>query len=519
MRASTANLSGRIDTENQLAQGCRDFSAAYMAVKYLASHIQDHPKTITPRTIDVLAGILELRRFHRQKQVLFLYAEAADAMVLMAGHTQNPVAAPIIPRLLGILGNARGKCLRALSQSMGNLPMPFSAPLCQQFPDTVDDPLEISLDTLIDNFQQISWQGRSLLANNGNRAQMVIKFAVSKANIQELVREIRWMDALNLNNPAPDILLPVPLKIRERILFKIKGSMPQGAPDNILDGTCIAFIPCPGYYDYPNERPDTWSQNRIKAVFFKNAQFLGSLTRMGVFHTALIPLFHNRVQQGRRNDNGSYLWEHGGRLDQWLDSCRYPNFAASGPRDFEHLIPEENSKKMGHYIGEHLLSFILVIGSFFRNKAPQRRGMDENNVPCDTRDLFSPTLFRELVDGVCRAYFKGLVQTPCPQNIDLSPLPLIESLITAMGLDVHMEEILRARDQGDMSDDGFKAFLRERGITGQIMKGKEDLVLNTGPHLGEFNQPISVPLLIEHLFRFSAFCTAHLFLGHSLTED
>jgi len=142
-----------------------------------------------------------------------------------------------------------------------------------------------------------------------------------------------------------------------------------------------------------------------------------------------------------------------------------------------------------------------------------RRGMNE-----DTCDLFSRDLFRGLVDGVCRAYFQGLIQAPCPQDIDLSPLPLIESLITAMGRDTHMEEILRARDQGDMSDCEFKAFLREHGVTRQIVKGKEDIILDTGPHLGGFNQPISVPLLIEHLFRFSALCTAHRFLNHAIED-
>ncbi len=516
MRASTANQTGRVDTENLLAQGCRDFSAAYMAVKYLATHIQDHPETITPRTIDVLAGILELGLFERQKQVLFLYAEAADAMVLMAGHTRNPVTAPIIPRLLTILGDARGKCLRALSQSIGRLPVPFSPFFCRPVPGTGETPLVQSLDALTDNFKYHSWQGRSLIATDKDNTALVIKFAVSPANISELVREIRWMDALSQNNSRPDILLPVPLKIREHILFKITGPLPQGAPENILDGTCIAFIPCPGYYDYPNEQPGKWSRNRIKTVFSKNAEFLGSLARRGIFHTALIPLFHNRVQQGRRNDNGSYLWEHAGRLDQWLDSCRYPNFAASGPRDFEHLMPAENPRQLGHYIGEHLLSFILVIGSFFRNKAPLRRGMDETNTPSDTRDLFSPTLFGQLVEGVCRSYFQGLVQTPCPQDIDLSPRPLIESLIAAMGQDVHMEEIFRARDQESMSDEGFETFLRKRGVTDKIVKGKGDIVLDTGPHLGGFNQSISVPGLIEHLFRFSAFCTAHRFLGHQL---
>jgi len=139
--------------------------------------------------------------------------------------------------------------------------------------------------------------------------------------------------------------------------------------------------------------------------------------------------------------------------------------------------------------------------------------MDQNNSPCDTRDLFSPALFRDLVEGVCRAYFRGLAGKDCPRDIDLSPQPLIDALVLAMGQDVHMEEILRVRDQENMSPEGFNAFLKKRGITWEPLKGDQDIVLNTGPHLGGFNQPISVPQLIDHLFRLSAFCTAHCFLS------
>ncbi|MDD9304845.1 MAG: SidJ-related pseudokinase [Desulfobacter sp.] len=253
----------------------------------------------------------------------------------------------------------------------------------------------------------------------------------------------------------------------------------------------------------------------MKAIFFKNARLLGALSGRGVFHTALIPLFHNRAQQLRRNDNGAYLWEHGGRLDQWLDSCQFPNFGASGPRDFEHLVQMNNSQKLRHYIGEHLLSFTLVIGSYFRNKAPDRRGKDEHQLPLDTRDLFSPPLFIELLSGVCKAYFKGLANKSMAPEFDLCSFELVEALIQVMGKDKDMEEVLRVHDQNQMSQTYFSQFLKQRGISTPPLKGKQDIVLETGPHLGGFNQAISVPELIDALFRFSAILVSTCFLNEN----
>ena len=43
-----------------------------------------------------------------------------------------------------------------------------------------------------------------------------------------------------------------------------------------------------------------------------------------------IPLFHNRTQRLRRDDQGRYQWFRAGRLDQWLDSCAFPNLGLSG---------------------------------------------------------------------------------------------------------------------------------------------------------------------------------------------
>ncbi len=515
------NEKGRLHTEEQLINHALDFSAAYMAVQYLATHITDYPETITSQTIEALVTILESDRFSEQKQILFLYIETADTMVSMARQQQHSVSCSILPRLQTLLSGSSGQRLRAVGQALGKLPVRLCGPEQRELTDS--EPMPIELADLMPSLGQTDsstfvWKGRSLVILNRNRPCGVIKFAKSQNNAAELIQEVRWLAYLNNNTICIEesFQVPIPVKLSGRILFQLSSPLPGNGPAGIYKGICIAFIPCPGYFDYPNEHVAKWSSNQIETLFFKNARLLGSLTAKGIFHTALIPLFHNRVQRGRRNDNGAYLWEHGGRLDQWLDSCRFPNFAASGLRDFEHLTQVKNSRQLRHYIGEHLLSFTLVIGSYFRNHDPIRRGKDKNQCPSDTRDLFSRTLFSKLLIGVSHSYFQGLVQQSFPSSLtshlSRRACELTNELIGTMGRDENMEETLRIRDQARMTNADFRQFLKERGITEVPVKGETDLILETGPHLGGFNQPISVPGLIDYLFWFSALCVSHCFI-------
>jgi hypothetical protein len=218
----------------------------------------------------------------------------------------------------------------------------------------------------------------------------------------------------------------------------------------------------------------------ITEIFERNAWLTGGLTSMGIVPTALVPLFYNRVQKTRRNDAGVYLWEQGERLDQWLNSCRYPNFSLSAIRDFEHLILIENTKHLHHYIGTHILSFILVLGSYFGNKHPGEKGINENGRPFDARYLFDAHLFSLIV----------------------------KSVIEEMGMD----EMLRVNDQNRMDEQKFSEFFSSKGYgpkkIANLKKSKQDITLHTEPHLGGFNQGISVPKLIEFLFRQGIFQTA-----------
>jgi hypothetical protein len=73
-----------------------------------------------------------------------------------------------------------------------------------------------------------------------------------------------------------------------------------------------------------------------------------------------------------------------------------------------------------------------------------------------------------------------------------------------------MEEIFRATDQQEMSDDEFNEFLLARGFSRDnihgLAKGLEDIAILTGPHLGGFNQRISLPELIHFTETAASYC-------------
>jgi hypothetical protein len=75
-----------------------------------------------------------------------------------------------------------------------------------------------------------------------------------------------------------------------------------------------------------------------------------------------------------------------------------------------------------------------------------------------------------------------------------------------------MEEILRVTDQKVMTDDEFEFFMKQRGYSDQkineLQKGIKDIVIHSGPHLGAFNDSISLPELIESVATMSALCIA-----------
>jgi hypothetical protein len=188
----------------------------------------------------------------------------------------------------------------------------------------------------------------------------------------------------------------------------------------------------------------------------------------------------------------------------------------TGVRDFEHFTAFDAApRRLYECIGSHILSLVLIIGSYFRNQEPARRGRDTAGGPVDARDLFDPDFFRKTLSGVLEQYYQGFTGNRFRDVFPLDLDNLTGRLIDEMGVDRHMEEILRVAEQTAMTAAEFSSFLRERGFTeaeiSEMQQGERDIPILTGPHLGGFNQGISVPELIEFTAMAAALCVSDRF--------
>lgn len=500
------------------------FENLFIELNSLAATLNNNPHLIDGSIIDCFFELVDSNRHIRQKQAFFLYKAAADALVFCVLNSSWQTRSDIISRLQKAVLRSKGKKQRAISEAIGTLPIRIKGPKINI--SSVTSPLDITFARLCETRNELNqahfqWHGRTLRFNCEDQTVICVKFARTCSDIEALAAETAWMKAIKkiYNGHDCGFHVPDPVQIDGYFVFKLTHMPQYLRPENEsgLDAHAIIFHTNQSYYDYPNETSSTGlDYQELLRVFELNAGLTGALAAKGIVHTALIPLFHNRVQQARRQDHGHYLWEHGGRLDQWLDSCRYPNISSSGLRDFEHFESLENSKRVQHYIGEHLLGFILLIGSCFRNLEPDKKGFDDHGNPLDQRHLFDPDFFDTVIRQVVCSYFTGFTGKPFDYPDILYSRDLIASLINVMGVDKDMEESLRIQDQNNMTQAEFEGFLTSRGMSPEasvkLVKGQQDIRFQSGPHLGGFNQPISVPELIEMLFCLSSICVSDRYL-------
>lgn len=520
-------VSARERLEEILRSPWNDFAAKFLAVCNLHAIWQSHPLLATESNLDTLARLLRDPKLLGERQGLFLFREVAGALRALFVCEESPLAEPASQLLYHFLQHGTGAAQQAVCESMGALPLLFPAESMRFALPDMDPPSlgwqELLVLAEVADCADVYFIGRSLVTTLAEgRGLLVVKLARVGESSLGLAREGDWLDHLGAD-PSPwpvPFTIPRPVSTGSGFLFKLRD-LPLLPPASLLlhpDRLAIAFVaPC-DYYCYPNESN---SEEKISAQGFRtlmadNARLFGLLAGRGIIHDALIPLFHNRVQSDRREDGGRYDWTLRGRLDRWLESCRHPNFGCSGIRDFEHFVRlEELGTTLYKQLGAHFLSMLLVAASYFRNQEPERRGSSPDGWPMDSRHLFDAELLGAVIDEMYRNYFQGFAGVAWVGALPFDLERLTVRMIDEMGVDRHMDEVLRLVDQENMSDAEFVTFLLDRGFShrqaASCKRGMEDIVLSTGPHLGGFNQPISLPEMVEAVGVMAAMCVVGRF--------
>lgn len=515
-----------------LEEGRLDFSGALLVVSGLVREISNVPAVVDRAFLAALAAPLDLPRYRRQKQAYFLYREITGGLAAAAaGHPDPAVGALALGLLEQRLGHPHYGLHRATAEALGGLPLAISPPVfADAVPRLADNPgPPPELDAAWLRSQGVAsgttgrWIGRSLVLDAGQRGLIVVKFMRRGEAPSALAREARWMTRLvTLRKTfASPFAIPEPLGGPGDGLMRWVADLPlaEPPPPDLDPGRrALVFASAVDYFRYPNNPSgrQRLPAARVGEILERCACLLGQALARDLVHTAPIPLFHNRTQQHRRGDEGLYDWPRAGRLDQWLNSCRYPNMAQSGLRDFEHFrMRKDTTFSRYEWIGVHLISLFLVAGSYFRAAAPARAGRDITGRPVDARDLFDPVLLGEMIQSICSGYRRGFVGCPGAADLPFDLEIVVARMIEEMGVDRHMEETLRVADQREMARGDFERFLIERGCPRQtaaaMPQGDADIVLQTGPHLGGFNQPISLPELIHMTGTVAADCVARRF--------
>lgn len=493
-----------------------------MTLNEIGSLVASRPCDIRMRTVNAVATVLASPRHSRQTKAIFLYRSASQILFkIISARPESTETARSLDVLKGIATAATQPQHQAASEALGSLPLAICGPGIRFGP--LEKPPAASYRDIcnaagLPSFSRAQRIGRSLVTPlPGSRQLLVVKLGRGSSAIPDLAAESTWIKRFqNLTHRLPlDFKIPHPVCIHGEAVFRFRNSSRTTSRSRREISFGTAFLVHEDYYRYPNDHRRGWrlSSAELRRVLNMNAALLARLTAEGIVHTAPIPLFHNRIQRNRRQDQGLYQWQRGGRLDQWLFSARFPNFGKTGIRDFEHFVSIASRKyDVYEVIGMHLLSLVLVLGSHFRNKTPESFGRDEFGNPVDMRHLFDKPLFEQLLMEIAAAYYENFVGRPFPGKLPFDFSGLADRLIDSMGIDTDMEEILRSHDRQQMSTDELKDFLRQKGVPPETiqrqLKVPGDIAIQTGPHLGGFNQKISVPELITYLEIFAALSVA-----------
>ncbi len=503
------------------------FMDRYMAVFNLKAFSENYPERTAPETVEALETVLKETSFAGQRRGFFLFREAADALAsVLARAPETGLGRQAHAALIDRLDLAGGEAHQAAAEALGRLPFPVCGPRMDAAAPAGVPAMSWHKLPALRGFACAgppAFLGRSLLIPIDQKGKvLVLKMARPEDAPDALAAETRWMALLASGKYeyGDRFDIPEPLRVGDGFVFRVPDLPRNGSGGENLHPAryAVGYIARRSYFSYPNraDKGAPMAPRGFKDVMCKNAWLFGRLAAEGIIHSAPVPLFHNRIQRHRRRDLGLYEWFRGGRLDRWLASCDYPNFGPTGLRDFEHFTSIKRlDRNLYRAMGNHFLGLMLVAGSYFRNKDPERSGLDASGKPVDARDLFDPDLLAEILHGVFHQYYEGFAGEAYRETPPLDIPLLARRMIEEMGVDRYTEEIFRAADQARMDDAAFRRFLESQGFSGAeiagFQKGERDIVIRSGPHLGGFNRRISLPEMIAAVEIMTALCIAGRF--------
>ncbi len=387
-------------SEETIKKKSSDFTAKYYAVYDLLSLSETDPGMIMPETVHTLEGLMKIPEYSRMRQGFFLFRHTAEALSSFIVNCKgDPVARLAYTALTNILGSTTGFAHRTAAEALGSLPFSLCGPECEEMNVKRTPSVRLQELTGQNNVgSSFVLTGRSLVFET-SQGLFVVKIARPGDSPMDLLRESFWMDHIRGYEFPGRFDIPKAVRVKDSYVFRLKKPLSFQIKIH-PESYAIAFTVDRDYFTYPNGNGINGQpgKNRFREMMSRNSMILGRLSSYGIVHSALIPLFHNRVQVERRRDQGLYEWFRAGRLDRWLDSCAFPNLGATGIRDFEHFIAFKGSnRQLYRHIGSHFLSLLLILGSYFRNKDRQKTGIDKNGDPVDVRGLFDELFLKEMI--------------------------------------------------------------------------------------------------------------------------
>ncbi|MGD0951195.1 MAG: HEAT repeat domain-containing protein [Methanotrichaceae archaeon] len=317
---------------------------------------------------------------------------------------------------------------------------------------------KIDLKKTLGEIDHIEIMGRTLVAPFDG-CYLAIKLCTRPGDEARLVKEARLQR--HLSRMSLSSTLPRPLSG----LFEVKGLPSSVLKElNLSSHMAICYLTDRNYFVYLND--PLLSKDDVQKGLAFCSQDLARLMASGMIHTSLIPLFHDRERVSGRGgkDGGTYHWHRKipGRLERWLESCRYPNLRMSGIADLEHIELHRtiSSRDLQIHIGEHLLSMSLILGSYFRH----REEFDQKAIASTLKDCFEK-------------YCSALAGSERHLDGCIDWIELADRMIDEM--------------EGD-----------------KYMRGKAGIL--NGPHLGAPNGPFPLPELIRAIHITSLFATLDL---------